>query len=246
MKKYIIYSFLLIFTALALLHTGTVSWARGILSLTENAFSSRDKPAEKIYRVETGEKMVALSFDDGPDSRFTPEVLKILESYGVKATFFVVGSQAEKKPGLALEIDRQGHELANHTWTHPQMKELDPGQLLSEVASTNLLINRLTGKQNNYFRPPRGELTPGDQADLQRLGFTIVMWAVCLENSQAVTPGQMSARVLKNIAPGEIILLHDGLLDRTKTVQALPLLLEGLKDKGYRAVTVGELLQLKN
>lgn len=197
---------------------------------------------DKVYRVPTRDKVVALSFDDGPDPLYTIPILEILKERGAKATFFVVGSQAEKYPEIVVEIDRQGHELANHTWSHPDMEKTANNQLMAEVQSTNLLIHKLTNKENGFFRPPRGKLGPGSGAELIRAGYTIVMWAICIENSKMNSPREMADRVLKNIAPGDIILLHDGLLDRSKTVQALPLLLDGLEQKGYRTATVGGLL----
>lgn len=116
---------------------------------------------------------MALSIDDGPDPRYTPPILKTLKDKGARATFFVVGSQAEKHPDIITEIDLQGHGLANHTWTHPQMTKIESGQLKAEVSATNLLISKLTGKQNEYFRPPRGELDQQAAAVLNRAGYTI-------------------------------------------------------------------------
>lgn len=216
------------------------------LTLVAPAVFSNATAISNPYKNDTsGEKYVALSFDDGPDPRFTPSVLEILEQYGVRATFFVVGSEAQKHPEILAMINRQGHELANHTWTHPHMAEISAGELMAEVESTNQLINGLTGGENNFFRPPRGQLTKEQGSELEKAGYIVVMWDIGIENSKTSTPGEMAERVLKKIKPGGIILLHDGLLDRTRTIQALPILLEGLRDKGYRTTTVGRLLGKK-
>lgn len=211
----------------------------GLLFSPATAFNGRDS---LFNRPGPREKIVALSFDDGPDPRYTLPILKTLEENGARATFFVVGSEAEKNPDIVRDIDRQGHEVANHTWTHPDMAGVSVSQVMAEVHATNLLINRLTGKQNNYFRPPRGVLTPEAEVELTRAGYKIIMWDIGIENSKMKTPGEMAERVLKSTRPGEIILLHDGRLDRSKTVEALPILLEGLREKGYRATTVSEVL----
>lgn len=204
---------------------------------------ARQDPYKPLYRYDTDEKIVALSFDDGPAPRYTLPVLKILNDKGVKATFFVVGTEAEKYPEIIADITLQGHEISNHTWSHPEMDLIALDKLIFEVEETNRLINELTGKQNNFFRPPKGVITAEARKELGKAGFVTVLWAICIENSNAKTPEQMAQRVLDNIKPGDIILLHDGRLDRTSTVKALPILLDGLRQKGYKTVTVGDLLK---
>lgn len=196
-----------------------------------------------VYRISPAERVVALSFDDGPEPAYTLPVLQTLADKGARATFFVVGSQAAKHPDIIREMSRQGHEVANHTWSHPDMNSVTTGELLGEFKATNQLIEGLTGKKNIYFRPPKGIIRPEGRKALFGEGCQTIMWAICIENGKAPTPWQMAQRVLDNVSPGEIILLHDGRLDRTRTVQALPLLLDGLKEKGYQTVTVEELLK---
>ncbi|HBV99029.1 MAG: hypothetical protein JL50_18725 [Peptococcaceae bacterium BICA1-7] len=195
-----------------------------------------------VYRADHAEKVVALSFDDGPEPSYTLPALHTLAQKGARATFFVVGSQAAKHPDIILEMTRQGHEVANHTWSHPDMNEVTTGELVNEVKATNQLIEGLTGDKNIYFRPPKGIIGPEGRKALFGEGCQIVMWSICIESREVLNPREMAQRVLDQVSPGQIILLHDGRLDRTKTIQALPFLLDGLKEKGYRAVTVGELL----
>lgn len=203
---------------------------------------AHQNPYKPLYRYPTDERIVALSFDDGPDPRYTLPIIKTLNDRGVKATFFVVGSQAEKHPDIISDMVRHGHEIGNHTWSHPEMDIIQLNALISEVKDTNELISQHTGQQITYFRPPKGVLTSDAREELGRMGFITVLWAIGIENSSAKTPEQMAQRVLNRIKPGDIILLHDGRLDRSTTVKALPLLLDGLTQKGYRAVTVGDLL----
>jgi len=215
------------------------------LSLTAGLRASfAGDSSRPVYRTAPAEKVVALSFDDGPEPAYTLPALQTLAEKGARATFFVVGSQAAKYPDIIREMTRQGHEVANHTWSHPDMVRITAGELLGEVKVTNQLIEGLTGNKNIYFRPPKGIISPEGRKALFREGYQTIMWSICIENREAPTPREMVQRVLDNVSPGNIILLHDGRLDRTKTVQALPLLLDGLKEKGYKTVTVGELLKV--
>jgi len=232
MRKYIFVLLFILAVAIALLR---VSFA-----------GEGGNVSEKIYRNDSAGNVVALSFDDGPDPKYTVPILNILSDNNARATFFVVGSAAEKHPEIVFDIIKNGHEVANHTWSHPEMNNISNDQLMAEVNSTNTLINRLTGNQNTFFRPPKGIIKPESFKMLSDAGFITILWSIGIENSKAATPELMAQRVLENIKPGDIILLHDGRLDRTKTVQALPILLKGLKQKGYRAITVGELLRSKN
>lgn len=245
MNRFVLF-FLLLAFPLSALHPKLFPYVNdGILKLkirSAQAFDSQN--TEKvIYRKQTKNKVVALSFDDGPDPRYTLPILKILNEKGARATFYVVGSEAQKYPDIIRDIASQGHEVSNHTWSHPEMDQTPSGQVMSEVKATNLLIEKLTGRQNIYFRPPKGILPSHTKERLEQAGFITVLWTIGIENSKTNTPREMAERVLENIGPGSILLLHDGRLDRSKTVQAFPLLLEGLEQKGYRATTVEDLLK---
>jgi len=199
-----------------------------------------------VYGIDTKQKVVALTFDDGPDPRFTPEVLDILKQYHSKVTFFVVGKNARSYPDLIRQINREGHEIGNHTMTHPEVDTLTQDEILAEIQDCSKIITGLTGRPPIYFRPPKGITNHFTEKDAANLDMRQILWSVCIENMSAPTPEAMASRVLKKVKPGSIILLHDGRLDRSKTVKALPLLLEGLKKQGYKVVTVNRLLAIQN
>jgi len=195
-----------------------------------------------IYRAVTREKVVALTFDDGPDPRFTPRVLAILHDKGIHATFFVVGKNAEKYPNLVEAITTSGNVLGNHTYSHPDFKVESKSMIRSEVNKCDQAIWKITKVHTNLFRSPKGVYDSQELRMLTDMGYTSVQWAITVEHKASPTPKEMAARIVQKIEPGEIILAHDGRLDRRKTVEALPLLIDGLKKKGYRFATVPELL----
>ncbi|MGE5509347.1 MAG: polysaccharide deacetylase family protein [Chitinophagales bacterium] len=195
-----------------------------------------------IYRAPTEAPVVALTVDDGPDPRFTPGILRVLERERVPATFFVVGENVARHPDLAQREVRDGFELGNHTFTHPDLETLSPEGLRREITRAEQEIYAVTGRRPQYFRPPRGYLTWVDFQVAKDAGYKVVMWSATVENRHALTVQAMARRTIDQVRPGAIILLHDGRLDRTRTVEALPLIIQGLKDRGYEFVTISQLL----
>lgn len=198
-----------------------------------------------VYRAHVHEKLAALTFDDGPHPEFTPAVLDILEKHNVRATFFMIGSLVELYPEIAKEAADRGHAIGNHTYSHPARLDLLPDwAVLREVEQCAEAIQRATGQRPVLFRPPRGRL--GSRA-AEVLGSTrckVVLWTVSADHHEARTPQEMAARVLKRIRPGAIVLLHDGSTPaRWKDVVATSILIEALQERGYKLVTVPELLQ---
>jgi peptidoglycan/xylan/chitin deacetylase (PgdA/CDA1 family) len=195
------------------------------------------------HHVET-DKLVALTFDDGPDPRWTPLVLETLKRYKVRATFFVIGEQAELYPELVQRIHSEGHELGNHTYSHPnRMQKESFEELREEVRRCNEVIERITGVRPKLFRPPMGLMNYFIHTAAQVEGLTVVYWTVSADHHDAPTPQAMANRVMRLIHPYGIILMHDGRTkERWKDVKALPLIIEGLKKRGYHFVTVSELL----
>ncbi|MDG2990571.1 polysaccharide deacetylase family protein [Candidatus Synechococcus calcipolaris G9] len=191
-----------------------------------------------------GEKVIALTFDDGPWGKSTEEVLKILETHGVKATFFVVGRHMQLYPTLTQKIVDAGHGVANHTWNHDYHK-VDPGTAAKEVENTSALIAKQATVQTRLFRPPGGILDNGlvDYAAMKR--YAILLWSVDpADTAPDITSEKIVARVMKDTRPGGIILLHDGGGDRRATIKALPTIISRLKKQGYTFVTISELLEL--
>jgi len=197
-----------------------------------------------ITQVDTQEKVVALTFDDGPDPRFTPIVLDILKQYQVPATFFVVGQSCEKYPGLIQRELAEGHEIENHTYTHPDLRKDSFLQTEEEILQNQAVLTRLTGQEPHYFRPPKRLFTNKTVEIAKANGYQTILWTVCVEHHAAKTVDDMAQRVVDKARPGTIILAHDGRLDRSRTVEALPLIIEGYQQQGYRFVSLKELLSL--
>lgn len=196
-----------------------------------------------LTSVDTGgEKLVALTFDDGPDPRYTPDVIDLLKRYDVKATFFVVGQNAEQYPFLVQRQVEEGHEVENHTYTHPDLRLKTAVETSEEIARTEECIRKLTSRTPVYFRPPRRLYSDETVIQAEKAGYRIILWSICVENQRIKTAEQMARRVIKAVRPGMIILAHDGRLDRSQTVEALPMIIESCQQKGYQFVTLEELL----
>jgi cellulose synthase/poly-beta-1,6-N-acetylglucosamine synthase-like glycosyltransferase/peptidoglycan/xylan/chitin deacetylase (PgdA/CDA1 family)/spore germination protein YaaH len=203
---------------------------------------------------------VALSFDDGPDPKWTPKILDILKSEGVHATFMLIGAEAADNVGVMKRIVREGHEIGNHTYSHPDISEISPRQLDIEVKLTERLFASKLGIQPLYFRPPYDideEPDTDDQAapvvQIQKDGYTIIGNKIDTSdwNEHPVkTPAEITQSVLAQLETmktkpqfrGSIILLHDGGGDRQATVKALPVLIDALRDHGYTIVQVSALM----
>lgn len=199
-----------------------------------------------ITQVDTrGEKLVALTFDDGPDPRFTPDVLDILAKKKVRATFFVIGESAERFPGLVEQAVLEGHEIENHTYSHPELDQGEPVSFYEELIRCERVIHRLTGRSPSYFRPPKRLYNKDVVKTAQLNGYQVVLWTVAMENKNDRTVKDVVKRVMKKVKPGAIILAHDGTLNRSLTIRALPALINELHKQGYRLVTLKELMAYK-
>jgi len=211
------------------------------------ARSSLPEYKKSLYRVRTNEKLVALTVDDGPDPRFTPKLLDILKKYNAHATFFLVGNQIVKYPYLAKRELQDGHEVGNHTRSHLDLLEItDDRQLVDEITGGKNIIQNVLGVTPKYFRAPKGFFNEKAYKTANDLGERVVMWTITLEHSQSPTPELMAQRIVDNVTSGNIILMHDARLDRSKSIKAIPLVIEGLQKKGYRIVTLSELLAAEN
>src|SRR5579859_2774713 len=212
----------------------------------------------RFYGYHPGQ--VALSFDDGPDPAWTPRILDILKRKNVKGTFMVIGSEAQENVGLLQRMIREGHELGNHTYTHPDISEISPRQLQLELNLTERLFASKLGIQPLYFRPPYDideEPDTDDQAEpayrIQQLGYTIIGNKIDTDDwnehprksPQQIVDSVLSQLDLMKTKPqfqGSIILMHDGGGNRAPTVAALPVLIDALRAKGYTFVPVSALM----
>jgi peptidoglycan-N-acetylglucosamine deacetylase len=217
------------------------------------AFSALSPGAQVFGKVvahgRPGEKVVALTFDDGP-SPYTAQVLDILARYQVKATFFLIGQNVERHPDLARRIVAEGHAVGNHTYSHPLWGAAEtPVHDMQELNAAETAIFRATGIAPNLFRPPHGWRSPWMVRIAHSLGYRVVTWNVAAGDWDRPQPQVIAEHVLSRLRPGAIVLLHDGLETQAdpamqNTVAALPLIIEGLQARGYRLVTVPELIQL--
>ena len=206
-----------------------------------------EKPAnlhykQIVYRINTEEKIIALTVDDGPDPRFTPKILDILKENNVHATFFVVGSQLEKYPDIGKRLVEEGNEVGNHTYSHQVLPSEDANQVVNEIVKGAEVIQKVLDTKTKYFRAPKGLFNNDVLKVANEQGEMVIMWSITLEHHASITPQDMAMRIIDKITPGCIILMHDGRLDRTKSIEALPILIKGLQEKGYKFVTLSELL----
>jgi peptidoglycan-N-acetylglucosamine deacetylase len=208
-----------------------------------------------IARVPVDEKVVALTYDDGPNPPYTQALLDALAQYGVKATFFLKGRNIEAFPESVLSIAQAGHEIGNHSYYHRPMIALREPAMLEELLRTNSLIDSLLGYEPVLFRPPYGVQSPGLQMALDTLDMKSILMSTNGVDWEVTDPMQIASSVLENIEPGSIILLHDGHGDvddphtqdsRAATVAATGIVIETLEAQGYRFVTVGELLAMSS
>lgn len=186
-------------------------------------------------------KQVALTFDDGPNPPHTNAILDVLERYGVRATMFCVGMHAAVFDQEVARIAEQGHLLGNHTWSHPFLPDLTAAQLREQIAATNAVCPTADGNVSRFFRPPYGSRTPEVLEWLADSGVVVTLWDV--DPGDWARPGAeaIASRVLAQVQPGSIVLLHDGGGDRSQTAEALPVIIEGLLERGYHFTTIDRL-----
>ena len=202
------------------------------------------RSGQVVKQVNTTKKVVALTFDDGPSTTFTPQVLDILKEHQAKATFFVVGKRAEQYPELIKRTAQEGHELGNHTYNHP-MSPVKSAKLVAELDKTDAVIFKLTQQHTQYFRPPGGKCTRATVEPALDKGYKVILWTAQEDPKDWSDPGadKIATRVVDNARNGSIIILHDCGGDRAQTVEALPGIIRGLREQGYEFVTVSELLR---
>lgn len=199
---------------------------------------------EAIRGVETDQKVIALTFDDGPDPTTTPLVLDLLARYHAHATFFVIGSEAERNPDLLRAIVATGHEIGSHSFSHRRVTRMSQATLAEELKLTAAVIDDACGVKPIYFRPPDYALSPAAGKTLSDHGYAIVLWDNDARDWERPGADRIAARVVENARPGGIVLMHDGGGDRTQTVAALEITLQNLSGQGYRFLTLSELLRV--
>jgi len=209
------------------------------------ASDGRSDKGTAVVDVRTTQRVVALTFDDGPDPRWTPRVLDLLHRHDAKATFFDTGLNAVARPDLVAAEVGAGHGVGVHTWSHPHLTRLGASAIEAEIVRGAEAIQRAGAPEPRLFRPPFGASNETVDVVADAEGYRTVLWDLALEHYLSRTSDTTAAvaAVLNRVRPGSIILAHDGgVPDRTRTLQALPMLLEGLEARGYRVVDVEALL----
>lgn len=204
-----------------------------------------------ILRRGPHQNIVAITFDDGPNPNYTPQILDILKEKGVKATFFVVGLHVKKYPDIAKRIVAEGHDIGNHTYTHKDLVPATRRMVLAQAHKTEQIIKRVTGVMPKYFRPPRGIYSSAVRRLLvDKEDYRLVLWTASSVDWRKISADAILRRISRHTRPGSILLFHDsGALirregaSRENTVEALPKVIDYLKAKGYEMVTVTEMLR---
>ncbi len=211
-------------------------------------FTRRDT----VYSVRTEDKIVALTFDDGPSPVWTPRILRELSRAGIKATFFMVGEHVEKYPEIARQVAREGHEIENHSYDHKLLMWSDQSELDQEILQTERIIRATTGQTTKYFRPPKAWVTKKEKILVEKMGYKTVLWTLNSKDWVTFDDKYVVKFILGRVRPGDIILFHDsgGVFtteggDRHETVKAISQLARGLRERGYRCVTISELMQAR-
>ena len=235
------------------LDPGTELVANERYSVIPTAYSVQRLGAEPRH-----DRMVALTFDDGPDGRWTPKILDILKAKHAPATFFVIGENMEHRPDLVIREVNEGHDVGSHTFTHPNIGQVPLAEAALELNATQRLFETLTGRSLRLFRPPyMGDADPSSPREVAPLllaqshGYVNVGLRVDPDDWMKPKPGQIVASVLSQLAhpriegaPGKVILLHDSGGDRRETVSALPALIDALRAQGYQIVPVSQLADM--
>lgn len=196
-----------------------------------------------VYSVETSEKKVSLTFDVAWGNEDAEEIINILKKYNVKATFFIVGDWIEKYPESVKALHAAGHDIENHSDTHPHITRLSPDEISSEITKCNEKIKSCTGAAPTLFRPPYGEYNNNVISGAQNAKMQTIQWDVDSLDWKNLSPGEMIKRISASVKNGSIILLHVG---AKNTVAALPGIIEDLQKQDYSFVTVRELIYPDN
>jgi peptidoglycan-N-acetylglucosamine deacetylase len=237
----------LIFIFSSVLLIGTI-FSIQIFFLSSNKILGIQNQNIIIRRVELkNKKLVALTFDDGP-SPITKEILQVLEKANIHATFFVIGENIDKYPEVLLETYQKGHEIGNHTNTHPYTFLMNKQDLAKDILIAEEKISQITGIKPRLIRAPYALYPDNLLSNVELFNLLLISWDVDPEDWKQVNKEVITHRVVANVNPGSIILLHDGPpeLDRSKTLGALPEIIDTLKEDGYWFVTMSELLDSYN
>jgi peptidoglycan/xylan/chitin deacetylase (PgdA/CDA1 family) len=208
-----------------------------------SAPAAMPRMAPTVRALPVTRKVVALTFDDGPNPRYTPALIRLLADNGARATFFVVGQEALRFPDLVRAEAKAGMEIGNHGMHHRLLRGLDEREVEAEASENAELIRSLTGRRPTLYRLPQGVGDTAARAVLGRLGYVLVNWSVDTRDYLRQSPEALVRRALRQLAPGRIVIFHDGGGNRQASVDAVRMLLPELRRQGYTVTTVGALMR---
>lgn len=212
-----------------------------MVSIAGIAYEHTTCDAKIVKKIPTTHKVVALTIDDGPHYKTTPQILEVLRQKRVKVTLFILGANADQYPELVAQAVKDGHEIANHAYSHKLLTSLTPAEYSEEMAKAEKAITAVAPKPT-LFRPPGGAYNAGILAEAERRGYDTILWSIDPHDWQRPSVNAVVNTVLKEIKPGSIILLHDGQYP-LPTPEAIGIIIDKLQAEGYRFVTISELLQ---
>jgi len=221
----------------------------GLFSLSNAVLPTSLFYGAVVYQGPSAEKLVALTYDDGPNPPYTLQILDILDKYSVKATFFLVGKNVATYPEVARTIVQRGHQVGNHTFHHEDLLKLNRTQMDKEIDDTADIIKVTTGVSPKVFRPPHGFRDPVVLEQAKARNLRVIQWSVMPRDWKKPGAKVIAERVVSRVSNGSIILLHDGDGlnhggDRSQSVTATELIIQRLQQQGYRFVTIDELLAM--
>src|SRR5213592_344618 len=206
---------------------------------------SRNAPAESsitFSSVHMDGPYIAITFDDGPSATLTPKLLDILAAHHIKATFFVIGENVAEHPEIVARATREGHEIGNHSWSHPNLAKMSQESVRRQLQRTDDAIKSATGNRPTLLRPPYGSITDREKHWIHdQFGYRIILWDVDPYDWKRPGPAVVRNRILKETQAGSIVLSHD---IHPGTIEAMPSTLDALEAKGFKFVTVSELIRM--
>jgi len=217
--------------------TAMTKWRKAVVNL------AKKYPSDLYINGQTENKVVALTFDDGPDPVNTPKIIKVLRDNNIQGTFFCIGEQIEACKSIIKQAYADGDVIANHSWSHKDLTIINTAEIKNEVTLTENEINKVIGKRSALIRPPYGDINDAALNSLIALNYKSIIWSTDTLDWEQREDANIVKNVVNNVRPGEIILMHCN-EDKKATTEALPQIISKLKQMGYSFVTVDKLLHL--